>query len=199
MAAARKHDPLDEGKDIGFVTPEEYLARERDALTKSEYIEGEIRAMAGGTSTHAAIATDTLRAFMEAIATANSRCDVYNSDLKVRVDAAGPFFYPDASVVCDDPVFDPEECLTNPTVIIEVLSTSTAGYDRGEKFFHYRRLASLRHYVLIEQNQIMVEHFARNAEGLWTLNGEYTNRTDFITFDDLWLRVSIETIYRRLS
>lgn len=131
---------------IPLFTPEEYLQREREAITKSEYIAGEIFAMAGGTHEHNMILGDTYRALGNRLEFRGGQCDTHTSEQKVRIDNAGPFFYPDASVVCGPPIFDSDDCLRNPALIVEVLSSSTAAYDRGEKFRHYRRLSSLRHY-----------------------------------------------------
>lgn len=186
-------------RKFAVVTPEEYLARERTALTKSEYIEGEILAMAGGKPAHNTLSMDTSLALGVHLANAGGNCDVYNSDQKVRVDNAGPFFYPDVSVVCGEPTFDADDCLRNPALIVEVLSTSTADYDRGEKFRHYRRFPTMRHYLLIDQDQVRVEHY-RHQEGIfWTLVGEYTRREDVISLPDMGIEIPLAEIYRRVT
>jgi Uma2 family endonuclease len=183
---------------VPFVTPAEYLAGERYADVKHEYIAGEVYAMAGASPEHSAIATDTRRALGNGLAVAGSSCEVYDSDLKVRVADAGPFFYPDATVVCDDPTFDPDGCLRSPVVLIEVLSEGTASYDRGEKFRQYRRIASLRHYVLIEQDRILVEHYERLENGIWGLVGEHSDPADAVVFADLGVTLPLAEIYRRV-
>jgi Uma2 family endonuclease len=182
---------------IPLLTPEEYLARERDAPSKSEYIAGEIFAMAGGSPEHTAITSDTHVALANGLR--GGPCEVYNSDLKVRISDAGPFFYPDLTVICGDPQFDFDDCLRNPTVIIEVASQSTALYDRSDKFSHYRRFPSLRDYVLIEQNRVWVEHWARGENGLWTLVGEHTEVTDRLNLTTLHVTVPLAEIYRRVT
>ena len=182
---------------VPLVTPEEYLARERQAETKSEYIAGEILAMSGGTPEHAAIALDTQ--VWLSVALRGTTCEVYNSDLKVRVADAGPFFYPDALVVCGDPVFDGDDCLRNPALIVEVLSESTADYDRGEKFRHYRRLPSLRHYVLIEQDRMRVEHYRRREGVVWEPAGVYEAPADRVALPDLDVELPLAEIYRRVT
>ena len=184
---------------VPLVTPEEYLARERQAETKSEYIAGEILAMAGGKPDHNMIATDLARALGNRLETAGSACDVFNSDQRVRVADAGPFFYPDVTVVCGDPVFDGDDCLRNPALIVEVLSESTADYDRGEKFRHYRRLPSLRHYVLIEQDRMRVEHYRRREGVVWEPAGVYEAPTDRVALPDLDVELPLAEIYRRVT
>lgn len=146
-----------------LVTPEEYLTREKAALTKSEYIAGEILAMANGKPAHNMICGDTAFALGSRLASVGGTCDVHNSDQKVRVDEAGPFFYSDVSVVCGEPIFDTDDCLRNPALIIEVLSASIANYNRGEKF---------RYYILIDQDRMRVEHYRQQEGSLWIQAGE---------------------------
>jgi Uma2 family endonuclease len=184
---------------IPLFTPQEYLDGERLAVTKSEYIAGEIIAMAGASPEHSAIATDTRWILRTALDAANSDCEVYDSDLRVRLNEAGPFFYPDITVVCGEPQFDYDDCLRNPTVLIEVLSDSTASQDRGVKFFHYRHFSSLRHYVLVEQGQVLVEHWERAQNGLWTLTAEHTDIAESVALSALRIKLPLTEIYRRVS
>jgi Uma2 family endonuclease len=175
---------------VPLVTPGEYLTRERQAETKSEYIAGEILAMAGGKPDHNMIATDLARALGNRLETAGSACGVFNSDQRVRVADAGPFFYPDVTVVCGDPVFDGDDCLRNPPLIVEVLSESTADYDRGEKF---------RHYVLIEQDRMRVEHYRRREGVVWEPAGVYEAPADRVALPDLDVELPLAEIYRRVT
>jgi len=183
---------------VPFLSPGEYLAGERQADVKHEYIAGEAYAMAGGTPEHTALSTDALRSLGNRLDAAGGRCDVYNSDVKVRVEDEGPFFYPDVTVTCGDPTFDADGCLRNPLLIVEVLSESTAAFDRGEKFFHYRRIPSLRHYVLIEQTRMLVEHYERQDNGLWTLVGEHTEPDHRLSLPALGADVPLSEVYRRV-
>ena len=184
---------------VPLVTVEQYLARERVAEIKSEYISGEIIAMAGATPEHSALATEVRRVFGNRLIEAGDSCVVFDSDLKVRAEEHGPFFYPDATVVCGEPVFDPDDCLRNPYLIIEVLSDSTADYDRVEKFRHYRRFETLQHYILIAQNRILVEHYARREGFLWDPAGNYTRGDASISLPDMGIDVPVSEVYRRLS
>src|SRR5438128_137657 len=134
------------------IAPEEYLARERQAETKSEYYEGEIFAMAGGSEEHSLIATNVLIEL--GLQLRDRPCKIYNNDLRVQVDEEGPYTYPDVSVVCGEAKFvDAEvDTLLNPTVIVEVLSHTTEAWDRGGKFERYQQMPSLKAYVLIAQD-----------------------------------------------
>lgn len=181
-----------------FTTPEEYLARERVAETKSEYIAGEIIAMVDGNHQHNMIVTDTLRLLGNLLEAAGGTCDVHNSEQKVRIAGEGPFFYPDVTVVCGEPLFDSDDCLRNPYLIVEVLSDSTADYDRVEKFRHYRRFETLRHYILIAQDRIQVEHYARREGFLWDPAGNVTDRSGVISLPDVGIIIPVTEIYRRL-
>ena len=143
---------------VPLLQPAKYLAWEKEQSQKHEYISGEILAMAGASSRHNRIAVRAITALE--LALDHSECLVFPSDQKVRLREAGPFFYPDVSVACE-PVIDDDECLRNPVVIIEVLSPSTDHYDRGEKWSHFRQLASLRHYVLLSQDAPLAEHYSR--------------------------------------
>jgi Uma2 family endonuclease len=186
-------------RTFALVTPEEYLARERTATTKSEYIAGEILAMAGGKPAHNTLCMDAALALGVHLAAAGGTCDVHNSEQKVRVDSSGPFFYPDVSVVCGEPRYDSDDCLRNPVLIVEVLSPSSADYDREWKFRYYRSFATMRHYILIDQEQIRVEHYRQQEGILWVLAGEYMRRSDSIALPDLGIEIPLAEIYRRIT
>jgi Uma2 family endonuclease len=154
---------------IAYITPEEYLAIEREAEYKSEYFNGEIFAMSGASPEHNQIVTNIVG---ELYAQFKKRpCRVYANDIRVKVSTTGLYTYPDVVAMCDKPRFDDEQkdTLLNPTVIIEVLSDSTANYDRGEKFKHYRSLDSLVEYILIAQDECHIEHYVRQANNQWLL------------------------------
>jgi Uma2 family endonuclease len=145
----------------------EYVAQERDAPFKSEFHNGLVVAMAGGSPEHGLIATNFTRTVGNQFA--KGPCTVYNSDVRVSVRATRRFFYPDASIVCDELQRDPDDnhAITNPKVIAEVLSPSTTADDRGMKFSHYLQLPSLQCYILIEQDRPHVEVLTKQSDGLW--------------------------------
>ena len=153
---------------IHFFEPPDYLSLERSAAFKSEYIDGEIVAMSGGSFAHNLIAANIageLRAQLR-----QGSCMVTSSDQRVKTPKGGLYTYPDVTVICCEPVFEDaaQDTVTNPTVIVEVLSPSTEAYDRGEKFARYRLIPSLREYVLVSQDQPRVEWYTRGASG-WLL------------------------------
>jgi Uma2 family endonuclease len=147
------------------LTPAEYLEIERAADHKSEFFAGEMFAMAGASPPHVLITSNVSG---ELHAQLKGRpCRVYSSDLRVRVSETGLYTYPDVVVVCGEQQFDDEkgDTLLNPTLIVEVLSPTTEAYDRGDKFDHYRRLPSLREYLLIAQDRQRIERYVRQGEG----------------------------------
>jgi Uma2 family endonuclease len=152
------------------LTPEEYLAIEREAEYKSEYFDGEVYAMSGGTRQHNLISINISSALHSQLRKRN--CKVYSSDQRVKVSATGLYTYPDVTITCGEERFADEQkdTLLNPLVIVEVLSRSTTGYDRNEKFAHYRRLESLKEYLLIAQTSRRVEHYLRQSDGQWLLS-----------------------------
>lgn len=147
----------------------EYLEAERASDTKHEFVNGEIFAMAGGTSEHARLAARAIITLGAQLR--GRRCEVFSADIRIRVRATDLATYPDVSVVCSRIERDPEDkdSITNPIVLIEVLSSTTEAYDRGSKFAHYRRIPSLKEYVLISQYERRIEVFRRNADESWTL------------------------------
>jgi Uma2 family endonuclease len=154
---------------IARMTYAEYLAFEAAADTKHEYLNGEVFAMAGGTITHGALAMAMGAALSNALR--DRPCRVLSSDVRVRSKATGLATYPDVTVVCQKIETDDDDAqgVLNPRLIVEVLSDSTEGYDRGAKAAHYRRIASLREYVLVAQGEPLVEVYRRNERGNWEL------------------------------
>ncbi len=146
------------------LTPEQYLASERKASVKSEYDNGFIHAMAGASRPHNLISSNLNREIGSQLK--DRPCEVYISDMRVCVSQTGLYTYPDVVAVCGEPHFQDGEfdTLLNPTVIVEVLSRSTEADDRGNKFAHYRRLASLREYVLVAQDKVLVERYTRQGD-----------------------------------
>ena len=147
----------------------DYVRIERDANLKHEYLNGQIFAMAGGSREHARLAAAIISALSAQVRARG--CDVYTSDLQVRILATGLATYPDVSVVCGKFEPDPEnkEALTNPKVLVEVLSPSTEEYDRIDKFEHYKQIESLGEYVLVWQSERRVEVRSRGAGGTWDI------------------------------
>ena len=151
------------------VTPEEYLRRERAAETKSEYDDGFVYAMSGASPRHNLIVAGLIRALGNRL---RPRCRIYPSDMRVRILKPTRYYYPDVSVVCGEAQYaeDQRDVLINPLVVFEVLSESTMALDRGRKFLSYQAIDSLQEYVLVWQDEILVEHYHRDgSQWLYTV------------------------------
>lgn len=150
-------------------TPQEYLRLEEKAEVKHEFHAGEILAMSGGNYRHSRIISNLIRAVGNRLD--GSPCYVLESNMRVRLARDDRYVYPDSTVVCGEPQFDPldanQTTIVNPRVVFEVLSESTEGYDRGAKFTAYRDLPSLDAYVLVAQDRPQVETFVRQSDGAW--------------------------------
>ena len=177
-----------------YLTPEEYIALERKATLKSEYLSGEIVAMSGASNAHNLITMNTANGLYNQVT--ERGCRVYASDMRVGIGAGVSYFYPDVSVVCDEPRFEDDtfDTLINPLVIVEVLSTSTESYDRGEKFIRYRQLESLQEYILISQDQVRVEHYLRQGKQ-WILS-EFSALEKVLPLASIAAELSLNQIYR---
>lgn len=179
-------------------TPDEYLSLERAAATKSEFIEGDIFAMAGSSLEH-----DTITANFGGLLHARLRgrdCQALTGNMKVRTRSGGLFSYPDVTVFCGPARFhDPRrDVLTNPRVIVEVLSPSTEDFDRGKKRLMYQSIDSLTEYVLVAQDEPLVEHWARRDDGQWlvsTLRGLEAE----LVLSSIDCTLPLHEIYERVS
>jgi Uma2 family endonuclease len=179
----------------------EYLQFEDAAEGKHEFHDGEILAMSGGSPEHALITINALAALHAKLR--GKDCRVYSSDLKINVGAQSRVFYPDGTVVCGPLEFDPNDLkhqlVTNPRVIIEVLSPTTEAYDRGEKFRDYRTLASLAEYVLISQAAPIVETFVRQPDGNWLIATAYAGLDAIATLRSIEVELKLSDIYANVT
>jgi Uma2 family endonuclease len=178
-------------------TAEEYLALERAADHKSEFNNGRIYAMAGASRSHVLITTNVVGGLVPRLR--GQGCRTYSADMRVLIGPTGSYAYPDVAVVCGDAEFvddGHQDVLTNPTLIVEVLSPSTEGYDRGAKFAHYRRLPSLREYVLIAQDRVSVERFARRGDE-WVIRptDELTDLGDTLHLESVGCDLPLAEVY----
>lgn len=183
---------------VPFISPEQYLEIERKAEFKSEYVSGQIFAMAGGTLEHSAIGTNIAGELRSSLR--GEPCQVFNSDLRITIMQTGLKTYPDVTVVCGEPHRHPldKDSIINPTVLFEVLSDSTEAYDRGGKWAHYQRLDSLQEYVLVSQNEPRVERYVRQPDGQWLYS-----RTDGleseVSLTSIGCRLPLAEIYARIT
>jgi Uma2 family endonuclease len=180
------------------LTPAEYLALERKAEVRSEYLDGDMVAMSGGSREHNLIVGNIvgeLRTHLK-----GRTCEVYPSDMRVNVSATGLYTYPDVTVVCGEPELQDErrDTLLNPTVIFEVLSESTESYDRGSKFAHYRKIPSLVEYVLVSQREYRIEQYVRQSDGPW-LRSEVRGLKSKLELPSLQCSIELAQIYERIE
>lgn len=148
------------------LSPSEYLAWERDQPTKHEYFHGDVFAMAGGSPRHNALCSNANRVLHDRVRPRG--CYVFTSDQRVGVDRGQRYVYPDVSVVCGPPTVESGDVITNPSVVVEVLSRETEQNDRGSKWLSYQQLSTLSDYVLVTQWTARVEHFCRDSQGGWS-------------------------------
>lgn len=178
------------------LTAEEYLALERKAETKSEFVDGAMFAMAGGTEEHSLIASNLIREVGTELK--SKPCKVYTADMRVKIEATGLCTYPDVHVACGDSRFEDahRDTLLNPKVIFEILSQTTAAWDRGQKFWHYRHLESLTDYVLVSQDAWLVEHYTRQPNGAWLLE-TLEGQGEVLHLSAVGARVPLAEIYAK--
>ncbi len=181
-------------RSIRYISEADYLAVERHSQTKSEYLAGQVFALAGASRAHNRI-TDNIGGMLYN-ALRGSGCEFFTSDMRVKVVEASAYFYPDVVIVCGEPQFEDEkeDNLLNPLVIFEVLSESTEPFDRGEKFFAYRRIPSLREYLLVAQDKMRVEHYIRQSDGEWLLR-EYTGADAVIRLESVAVELPLQQVY----
>lgn len=175
----------------------EYLEFEETAPWKHEFHNGEILAMSGASPEHALITANALRAIGNGLA--GTPCRVYSSDLKIAVGPDADVQYSDGSVVCSALEFHPGDpkrrLVINPRVIVEVLSPTTEGHDRGEKFLLYRTLASFEEYVLISQSKPLIEIFLRQPDGRFLIDATYTGLEATATIRSLQIQLRLADVY----
>ncbi|MBS1809244.1 MAG: Uma2 family endonuclease [Acidobacteria bacterium] len=180
-----------------YYSPEEYLALERAAEFRSEYIDGRIFAMAGESPNHGRINADALKIIGRQLE--GKGCEDFTSDTKVRTPGLKFFGYPDIVLVCGKIIYHDQfkDVILNPKVIIEVLSPSTEAYDRGEKFASYRQLESLTDYVLISQDIARIEHYTRHGK-FWLLSEEF-ELTESIHIESIDCHLPLKDVYARVE
>lgn len=179
-------------------TPEEYLALEESAIDKSEYHDGEIIPMTGGTTNHNKIALNFCRKFP---LTVNGQdYETFINDVRLWIPLTRRYVYPDIMVIQGEPIYQGSNktIVTNPLVIVEVLSSSTKDYDRGGKFVAYRSIPELREYILIDQYSYHIEQFAKNSDSKWVLT-EYDSSEAGLTLESVDFQMPLSEIYERIN
>jgi Uma2 family endonuclease len=179
-------------------TPAEYLEFERRAEVKHELIDGEIFEMAGATRNHNRISTNVVRLLDTQMLERD--CNVYGSDMRVKITVTEKYTYPDVVAVCGEEIYEDEneDTLLNPRLIIEVLSKSTAGYDRGAKFEYYQTIESFQEYVLISQEPFRVEQYVRKTKNEWTYF-EFRQSEEVVRLNSIGCELSLKDIYHKIQ
>jgi len=173
------------------LTPEEYFIWEEQQQLRHEYLSGEVYAMSGGTQNHGRIASNII--FILKSHLRGGGCQVGNSDCRVNIFETKDYVYPDVSVTCDDRDRTAIQAIQYPCLIVEVLSASTASYDRGDKFRMYRRNPSLQDYVLVDAEKIAIDLYRKNDRGNWEIFNYQSG--DNIDLQSIGLSFSIESVY----
>ena len=176
----------------------EYLAFERQSRDKHEFYLGEIFAMSGASRKHNLISGNLFGELRERLK--DRRCEAYVGDMRVRVKPNGLYTYPDVVVVCGEPEFldSDVDTLLNPTLLIEVLSDSTEKNDRGTKFKQYRQIPSLREYILVSQDEPLIEHFTRRGDTYWELT-ETAGLDSQLVLSSLGCQIPLAEVYSKVD
>ncbi len=174
-------------------TPEEYLALEEKAEYRSEYIDGYIFEMSGGTEAHTQISFNATRLFADKL---RGRCRAYQSEMKVWVEEVRTYFYPDVTVVCGERKFHNGNTgiVENPILLVEVLSDSTTKYDKNEKFLTYQNIESFQEYALISQHKPIVQRYVKQKNGDWVIKATIGLKSK-VYFESVDLELSLEDMY----
>ena len=176
------------------ISAEEYLKQERAATEKHEYYQGEIFAMSGASKEHNEIFSNFFGDIAHQLK--GKGCKPYGSDFRVHIPKNTLYTYPDIIIVCGEPEFtdDKMDTVTNPSVIVEILSKSTRNYDKGEKFTLYRDITTLKEYILVDTEKIHVEKHIRHADNSWQLT-DYRYIEEYFTIDCVQISLLLKDIY----
>lgn len=179
-------------------TPEEYLALEERAINKSEYHDGEIIPMTGGTTNHNSIIINLIANLKFGLRSRNY--SLFTSDVRLWIPETRRYVYPDIMVIQGEPIYQGNNStiVINPVIVIEILSNSTKDYDRGGKFLYYRSIPEFREYILIDQYSHHIEQFAKNSNGKWELT-EYDLEDEILVLESVEFQIPLRDIYERIN
>ena len=178
---------------------EEYLRQEIETDTKYEYHDGKIYSLAGGTLNHGIISRNICFEIGTELEKKKANCLPFNSDVKLHIERINSYVYPDCMVICGEIEKAPsnKNAVVNPVLIIEVLSESTASYDRGDKFYFYRQIPSFKEYVLIEQSKHVVDvHFKGEGSDFWKIT-RFEGLDKIVELESIGVEISMERLYQR--
>jgi Uma2 family endonuclease len=201
MVAVSKNIRLRQTQRPKVYTFEEYLRREEKALERHEFYNGQIIKVMGGTDVHSAISANIIAALKWAVRPLlNRKFLIYDSNLKIRIEASDIGVYPDALVICEQPQFwnNRRDIITNPLLIVEVLSPSTQSYDKLGKFELYKQIPSFQEYVLVNTDDFGVETRFQEETDLWRIK-KHTNANDTIALRSLGTSISMADVYEHIE
>jgi Uma2 family endonuclease len=180
-----------------YITPEEYLALERAAEYKNEYVNGEIFAMTGASRKHNLIVTNLISSLSAQLR--GKPCEVYPGEMRVKAPAARSYVYPDVVVVCGEPEFEDDylDTLLNPSLVVEVLSKSTESYNRIGQSAYYRTIESLTEYLLVAQEEYRIEQYVKQPDGRWLLS-DVRSLENTIELEGIGCSLALRDIYGRI-
>lgn len=181
-----------------FYTIKEYLAHEEKANRKSEYYNGEIFLMAGSSHSHNLITSNINGELTQSFKQRN--CWNYATEMKLFVESYDFYTYPDIMALCGEPDFvaGRDDVITNPSIIMEVLSKSTRSYDMTTKFQFYQALATLQHYVLVKQREVKVIHYQKQVDNVWLMQ-TLTNLSDVLALSAIDVTITLSDIYNKVQ
>ena len=188
-----------ESREDRYYTPKEYLAFEDAAPERHEYFDGRIYAMTGSSVRHSRIAGNVFASLHGQVR--GRRCEVFDTHIKLHIEASGLYTYPDVSALCGEARFESETrgILLNPSVIVEVLSPSTESYDRGEKFDQYQLIPSLREYLLVSQDRVRVQRFVRDDAGVaWEMT-KVEELDSAVEIPSIGCALALRDVYERVE
>ncbi len=181
-----------------LVSSEEYLLMERNASFKSEFFHGQVYAMAGGSIAHNGISENIFASFHSHLK--NKDCRPFNSDQRIKISIWPSFLYPDVSVVCGKPEILDKDNISNPVIIVEVLSDSTEEYDRVLKYGQYRQIPSLREYILISSKEKKITKYSKpNGTECWTESVYDLKNNLPLHIESIHLTLPLEAIYYNIE
>ncbi len=183
---------------ITKLTVEEYIELDKNSEERYEYFDGEVFAMAGGSPNHSRLSVNICNILSARLH--GKTCEVFNADMRINVPAAFPYRYPDASVVCGEPVFDEiqgQYRLVNPILLIEVLSPTTEAYDLGKKFTAYQSIESFQEYLLIAQDRPYVIQYVKQSQRRW-LRIEHEGLESEVQLESLGITLTLAELYERV-
>lgn len=189
-----------EAVSLDKISIEEYIALSQEQDQKYEYHDGQLFAMAGGTIEHGIIGGNVLTEIGTQFKSKESSCFPLNSDVRLHVRQGNKIFYPDVMIVCNKIERSETEknSITNPTVIVEVLSDTTESYDRGDKFYFYQQIPTFKEYILVSQNKPQIDVFKRGTENMWAFK-RYQAENKILKIESIDVDISFDLIYRNVS